>query len=175
MIARCSAERRSNVANVPGRVVCAAVSARKNNLSEAAPAYAVPFEQTLDGVLGFEVVEIGDETARARLPVSDKVRQPFGLLHGGAYAALAESLASAATFQAVANGGNIAVGSSNNTSFFRPVTEGVVNAEGRARHRGRSQWVWDVDFTDEHGRLTATSRVTIAVRPRPGTPPRSDS
>lgn len=175
MIARCSAERRSKVANLQGRVVCAAVSARKNSVREAEEAYGIPWERTLDGTLGFEIVEIGDGTARARFDVTDRVRQPFGLVHGGAYSSLAESLSSAATFQAVADGGNIAMGSSNNTTFFRPVTEGSINAEATARHRGRTQWVWDVEFTDDQGRLTAASRVTIAVRPRPASPPRSGS
>ena len=57
------------------------------------------------------------------------------------------------------------MGQSNHTSFLRPVTEGTVHAEGTPIHRGRTTWVWDVDFTDDEGRLCAASRVTMAVRP----------
>ena len=137
-------------------------------MSEAAPTPPASLEATLDAALGFEYLEVGEELARGRFPVEDRVKQPFGLVHGGAYAALAESLASAATFRAVHSGGNIAVGLSNNTSFMRPVTAGTVHAEARRRHRGRTTWIWDVDFSDDDGRLCATTRVTIAVRPAPG-------
>ena len=132
---------------------------------QAAPTPPARIEDTLDGVLGFERVEVGEELARGRFVVEDRVKQPLGLVHGGAYAALAESLASEATFRAVHPEGMIAVGLSNHTSFLRPATEGTVHAEARRRHRGRTTWVWDVDFTDDNGKLCATTRVTMAVRP----------
>jgi 1,4-dihydroxy-2-naphthoyl-CoA hydrolase len=135
-------------------------------MQTGAPTPPSSLEATLDGVLGFELLEVGEEIARGRFAVEDRVKQPFGLVHGGAFAALAESLASAATFLAVQADGNIAVGLANNTSFLRPATEGVVHAEARRRHRGRTTWVWDVDFTDDGDRVCALSRVTIAVRPR---------
>lgn len=122
---------------------------------------------TLDGALGFEVLELGDSSARGRFEISDAVRQPFGIVHGGAYAAMAETLASAATYATVGPQGNIAAGQSNQTSFLRPASEGTVHAEARCRHSGRSSWIWDVDFTDDAGRLCALSRVTVAVRERP--------
>jgi 1,4-dihydroxy-2-naphthoyl-CoA hydrolase len=109
----------------------------------------------LDGVLGFEVLELGDEHVVGRFPIADRVRQRFGLVHGGAYAALAEMLATEATVRAVHP--EAAMGMSNDTSFLR---------RGRARHRGRTSWVWEIDHTDDEGRLCAISRVTIAVRPR---------
>jgi uncharacterized protein (TIGR00369 family) len=124
-------------------------------------------ENTLDSVLGFELPEVGPELARGRFEVGSRHKQPYGLVHGGVYAALAETVASVATATAVLADGNIAVGSSNYTNFLRPVTAGHVHAEARARHRGRTTWVWDVDMTDDDGRLCATSRVTIAVRPAP--------
>lgn len=124
--------------------------------------------QTLDGALGFEITEIGEELARGRFEVTDAVRQPFGIVHGGAYAAMAETLASATTYRAVQGDGDIAVGQSNHTTFLRPASEGTVHAEACRRHRGRTTWVWDVDFTDDAGRLCALSRVTMAVRPAPG-------
>jgi 1,4-dihydroxy-2-naphthoyl-CoA hydrolase len=124
----------------------------------------VPQEQTLNSVLGFEVLEAGDELARGRFAVTDKTRQPYGLVHGGSYSAAAEWLASVATHLVVSKEGKGAFGQSNHTSFLRPISEGSVHAEARARHRGRTSWIWDVDFSDDEGRLCAISRVTIAVR-----------
>jgi 1,4-dihydroxy-2-naphthoyl-CoA hydrolase len=121
--------------------------------------------RTLDGALGFEITELGEELSRGRFEVTDAVRQPFGVVHGGAFAAFAESLASASTYMAVQSEGNIAMGQSNHTSFLRPASSGTVHAEARRRHRGRTTWVWEVDFTDDEGRLCVLSRVTMAVRP----------
>jgi 1,4-dihydroxy-2-naphthoyl-CoA hydrolase len=126
-----------------------------------------PVEGTLDDMLGFELLEADGERCTARCAVERRVQQPFGLVHGGTYAALAETMVSWATVVAVAPDGNIAVGQSNSTTFLRPVTSGHVNAEGTPRHRGRTTWVWDVDFTDDDGKLCAMSRVTLAVRPAP--------
>lgn len=140
------------------------------------PLEGYPVPDTLDAQLGFELLEVGAERARARFAVAKRVQQPFGLVHGGAYAALAESLTSFATYLAVAEAGNMATGQSNSTSFLRPVTAGTVHAEARSLHRGRTTWVWDVDFRDDDGRLCATTRMTLAVRPLPpgaGEPPRS--
>ena len=134
---------------------------------DEAPQPAVPLEQTLDGVIGIETLSIGEDVARSRLAITDAARQPYGLVHGGVYAAMAESLASIATAMAVLGDGNIAVGLSNNTSFMRPATEGYVHAEAKRRHRGRTTWIWDVDMTDDEGRLCATTRVTMAVRANP--------
>jgi 1,4-dihydroxy-2-naphthoyl-CoA hydrolase len=130
------------------------------------PTSKVPWEQTLDGTLGVEVSEWTPEVARGRVAVSEKVMQPYGLVHGGIYATLAETLASMATAAAVHDDGMLAEGLSNHTSFMRPVTQGYVNGEARVRHRGRTTWVWEVDFTDDDGKLCAISRVTMAVRPR---------
>jgi 1,4-dihydroxy-2-naphthoyl-CoA hydrolase len=129
------------------------------------PQPPVALEHTLVGTLGFEFLEAGEEVARGRFAVEDRVRQPYGVVHGGAYAALAESLASFATHLAVSPGGEMAVGLSNHTSFLRPVSQGIVHAEARRRHRGRTTWLWEVDFTDDEGRLCAVTRVTMAVRP----------
>ena len=132
------------------------------------PAFPVPLDQTLDGVLGIETLEVGPETARSRARATNSLKQPFGLVHGGVYAAMAESLASQATATAVwTEDGNIAVGLSNHTSFLRPVFDGYVNAAARRVHRGSTTWVWEVELTDDDGRLCALSRVTMAVRPAP--------
>ena len=134
---------------------------------DAEGGFGVTTEDTLDSHLGFELIEVKEDSARAQVPVTDRVRQPYGLVHGGVYAALAESLASIATAKAVWDDGNIAVGLSNATNFMRPATSGTVHATATRRHRGRTTWVWDVDMTDDEGRMCATTRVTMAVRPRP--------
>lgn len=128
----------------------------------------LPLDATLDGTLGFEALELREDLVRGRVAVADRIRQPYGLVHGGVYAALSESLCSRATYEAVAADGMIAVGMANDTSLLRPVTSGWVNATGRRRHRGRTTWLWEVDLTDDDGRLCAVSRLTLAVRARPG-------
>jgi len=127
------------------------------------PTYAIPMDETLDGMLGFEHLEIGADHASARFEVANKHRQAFGIVHGGVYAALAEGLCSGATYMQVASDGKIAVGSSNFTSFLRPVTHGVVTANARALHSGRTTWVWECEFTNADGKRCAISRVTLAV------------
>jgi 1,4-dihydroxy-2-naphthoyl-CoA hydrolase len=122
---------------------------------------------TLNETLGFEVGDFDEERVAGSFAVADRVRQPFGIVHGGAYSALAETLASVATYMAVHENGEIAVGQSNDTSFLRPVSEGTVHAVGTRRHRGRTSWIWDVEFKDDQERVCAISRVTIAVRPAP--------
>jgi 1,4-dihydroxy-2-naphthoyl-CoA hydrolase len=126
----------------------------------------VPYAEALDGTLGFVVDEIGPDRVAGRIPVTNAVRQRVGLVHGGAYAALAEMLASEGTVSGVLDDGMIGVGLSNDSKFLRPVSEGVVFATGVPLHRGRTTWVWDVTFADEQGRTCAVSRVTIAVRER---------
>jgi uncharacterized protein (TIGR00369 family) len=134
------------------------------------PIDGYPVQGTLDAALGFELLEVTEVLARARFAVTNKVLQPFGLVHGGAYAALAESLTSVATYAAVAADGNIATGQSNNSSFLRPATEGTIHAVAKVLHRGRTSWVWDVEFRDDADKLCAITRMTIAVRPPPAPP-----
>ena len=119
---------------------------------------------TLDETLGFQLTELGPEVAHAHLELDERHRQTLGVVHGGVYAALAESLASHATAATVMADGDLALGLSNLTSFFRPVSGGTIRAEATCLHRGRTTWVWDVRFTEDAGKLCATSRVTVAVR-----------
>jgi 1,4-dihydroxy-2-naphthoyl-CoA hydrolase len=120
-----------------------------------------------DRLYGLELLEISDTEVTARVRVRDEIKQPAGLVHGGVYASIAESLASMATHVAVAGQGEMAMGLSNSTSFLRPVTAGTVNARATRLHRGRTTWVWDVLFTDGAGRSCAVTRMTIAERPVP--------
>jgi uncharacterized protein (TIGR00369 family) len=128
----------------------------------------VPHERTLESHLRRETQEMNEERVVATMSVDDQpVLQPMGIVHGGVYATLAEGMTSEATFHAVYPDGNIAVGMSNQTSFLRPISGGTIHAEARRRHKGRTTWLWEVDFTDDEGRLCALTRVTIAVRPAP--------
>jgi uncharacterized protein (TIGR00369 family) len=129
------------------------------------PGIVVPLDQSFNGLVGLAVSEADEHTARGDLPVRRELMQPWGIVHGGVFATIAESLASWATAMVVLGEGQAAMGLSNNTSFLRPIGEGTIHALATRRHRGRTTWVWDVDMTDDQGRLCASSRVTIAVRP----------
>jgi len=120
-----------------------------------------------DELLGTEWVSDDPERAVARIGVRDELRQPVGLIHGGVFSSVIESLCSRATALAVLPDGMIAMGQAISVSFVRSLTEGGAEVVATARHRGRSTWVWDVDVTDEAGRLCATAQMTIAVRPLP--------
>ena len=121
----------------------------------------------LADLIGLEYLELSGDGAGARVPVSDSILQPAGLVHGGVYAALAESMCSRATWLGVRDDGMAAMGQSNNATFLRPITKGNVNAVATPRHQGRTSWVWDVEITDDDGRLCALVRMTVAVRPMP--------
>jgi 1,4-dihydroxy-2-naphthoyl-CoA hydrolase len=117
--------------------------------------------------LAIEMEQAGDGVIKGRLPVTDEVRQPYGLVHGGAILTLAESLTSFGTWAAVKDDGKLALGQEINASLIRPITEGYVNGTATVRRRGRSAWVWEVEITDDDGRLCALIRATIAVRDAP--------
>lgn len=116
--------------------------------------------------IGYEPTGEPDGSWRAWFEVDDRARQPYGIVHGGMYAALAETVASVGTAMAVIDEGNICVGMSNSTNFLRPATEGIVEAYAVPIHRGRTTWVWDIDMRSGD-RLVARSTVTMAVRPQP--------
>jgi 1,4-dihydroxy-2-naphthoyl-CoA hydrolase len=114
---------------------------------------------------GLVVTELGDGRASGRVEVRNELKQPAGLVHGGVYAAIAESLAAAGTDAAVGAHANVAAGFSTQTSFLRPITAGTIHAAARARHRGRTTWVWDVEISDDAGRVCVLTRATVTVRP----------
>ena len=116
--------------------------------------------------LGIEVTEVGDDFIRGTMPVGPKTVQPFGLLHGGANAMLAETLASIAANYCV-DEQYFCVGMEINCNHVRAVREGEVVGTARPLHLGRRSQVWDVRIEDADGRLVAISRMTISVVPRP--------
>ena len=134
------------------------------------PLMSTPFEGWpvgFDRLYGLELLSYSDEEVRAQVKVRDELRQPAGLVHGGVFASIAETLASMATWVAVHEQGQSAQGLSNQTSFLRPIVDGTIHAVARRRHKGRTTWVWEVEITDDADRLCALVRMTIAVRELP--------
>jgi 1,4-dihydroxy-2-naphthoyl-CoA hydrolase len=117
-----------------------------------------------DRLYGLRIESCTDEEVRASVAVRDEIKQPLGLVHGGVFASIAESIASFGTWQGVHQDGHTAQGLSNQTSFLRPILAGTIHAVARRRHRGRTTWVWEVDIMDDADRLCALVRMTIAVR-----------
>ena len=123
-----------------------------------------PLQMTgFDALYGLEILSLGDDEATAKARVRDGIRQPAGLVHGGVFASIAESLTAFATSMAVREDGRGAQGLSSQTSFLRPIFAGTIHARARRRHRGRTTWVWEVDLIDDTGRLCALARVTVAA------------
>jgi 1,4-dihydroxy-2-naphthoyl-CoA hydrolase len=120
-----------------------------------------------DALLGTEWLDDDPDHARVRIAIRDELRQPVGLLHGGVMSSLVESICSRATALVVMDEGMMAMGQSISVSFIRPVTEGHAEVHARARHRGRTTWVWDAEVRDAEDRLCAMAQMTIAVRPIP--------
>lgn len=120
---------------------------------------------TLLSTLDIEIVESSKERVVARMPVGPKVHQPFGLLHGGASVALAETVASMAGHMQVDHTKETVVGIEINANHLRGMRDGVVTAVATPVHIGRRTHVWDVRITDEQGRMVCISRCTLAVVP----------
>jgi 1,4-dihydroxy-2-naphthoyl-CoA hydrolase len=134
------------------------------------PSPLIPLDRTFEGFLGLEWLDLTPESTHVQFHVRENLKQPLGLMHGGIYAAVAETVASVATVNNVWRDGLVGSGLSNYSSFLRPITEGVVDVRGRLRGHDDSEWTWSHDFRDERGKLCALVDVTIAVRPAP-TPP----
>ncbi len=116
--------------------------------------------------IGTQWIDFDPDNASAKIEVERRHLQPYGIVHGGVYSTLAESICSAATYSAVREDGMVAMAQSNDTTFLLPISEGTINATAKTRHRGRTTWIWDVEIVDDDGRVCALSRMTIAVRPR---------
>jgi len=116
--------------------------------------------------LGMRITDVGDDYLRGTMPVDARTKQPFGLLHGGASVALAESLGSLAGTMCLDATKEMAVGLDINANHVRAITEGVVTGTARPLHLGRSTQVWEIRIEDERGKLVCISRLTLAVVPR---------
>ena len=120
---------------------------------------------TLNEALGIRLTEIGDDFLRGTMPVDARTKQPFGLLHGGASVALAETLGSLGGWLALPPDGGRVVGLEINANHVRAVREGEVTGTARALHLGRATQVWEIRIEDGEGRLCCVSRITLAVVP----------
>jgi len=120
-----------------------------------------------DALVGTEWLDDDPDHARVRIELRDELRQPVGLLHGGVMSTLVESICSRATALAVLGEGMMAMGQSISVNFIRPVTAGGAEITAKARHRGRTTWVWDAEIVNDEGKLCALAQMTIAVRPIP--------
>ena len=119
--------------------------------------------ETLLSTLGIEIVEASKERVVGRMPVGPKVHQPFGLLHGGASVALAETVASTAGWMQVDHEKETVVGLEINANHVRPAHTGIVTGTARPVHLGGRTQVWIIDIVNEAGKLVCTSRLTMAV------------
>ena len=120
---------------------------------------------TLMQSLGIVFTELGDGYLRATMPVDARTHQPYGLLHGGASVALAETLGSSAGILMAP--GQAVVGLEINANHLRAVRSGVVTGTARPQHLGRSTQVWDIRIEDAAGKPVCISRITLAVLPQP--------
>jgi 1,4-dihydroxy-2-naphthoyl-CoA hydrolase len=121
--------------------------------------------ETLVQTLGIDILEATKDRVVARMPVQARVHQPFGLLHGGASVALAETVASIGAFLNAAENGMNAVGLEINANHLRGKRDGVVTAVAVPLHKGRSTHVWEIRISDETDQLVCISRCTLAIVP----------
>lgn len=120
--------------------------------------------RTLMQAIDIRITEIGDDHLTGTMPVDDRTRQPYGILHGGASVALAETLGSSAAMLCCEEG-TAAVGLEINANHLRAVREGTVTGTARPIHIGRSTQVWEIRIVNDAGELTCISRLTMAVVP----------
>jgi 1,4-dihydroxy-2-naphthoyl-CoA hydrolase len=125
------------------------------------------FRTSLPQHLGIEFTELGPDFLRGRMPVDDRTRQPFGILHGGASVALAETLGSIAAGLVVDPDKYRVVGQEINANHVRAVTDGFVIGTTRPLHLGKRSHVWEIRIVDEQDRLVCISRITMFVTEKP--------
>jgi 1,4-dihydroxy-2-naphthoyl-CoA hydrolase len=120
--------------------------------------------RTLMGALDIHITEIGEDYLRGTMPVDARTHQPYGILHGGASVALAETLGSTASMLCCEDG-RAAVGLEINANHLRAVRDGIVTGTARPIHVGRSTQVWEIRIENDAGELTCIARLTMAVVP----------
>ena len=126
------------------------------------PVLPQDFTSSFDNEIGLEFTELGPDGARAQLAVRPKLLQPMGLVHGGVYCSIIESVASVSAYTWLsANGGGNVVGVNNNTDFLRSISAGTLTAVSTPIHRGRRQQLWLVTVTDEQHRTVARGQVRL--------------
>ncbi len=124
-------------------------------------------KNTMSEPLGILFTEVGDGFMKATMPVNSNTHQPYGLLHGGASAALAETIGSVASWASIDREKQICVGIEINCNHVRGKKDGMVTATVTPLHVGATTHVWDIKITDERGKLVCISRLTVAVLKKP--------
>ena len=122
-------------------------------------------QASMPGFVGIEFTEAGPDSVSARMPVSERTRQPYGRLHGGASVVLAETVGSIAASHAVDRTRFATVGMEINANHVRPVYDGYVHATATAVNIGRTTQIWSIRIVDDTGKLVCVSRLTMAVIP----------
>lgn len=117
--------------------------------------------------LDIQFSEITDESLSATMPVDERTKQPFGILHGGASVVLAETVGSVASNLVIGQGDFLPVGLEINANHLRPVTDGRVTAKCTAIHIGKKSHVWDIRLTNSEGKMVCVSRLTVAIIEKP--------
>jgi len=124
------------------------------------------FVQNMVVGLGIRFTEISADSLSATMPVDERTRQPFGILHGGASVVLAESLGSIASNLVIGPGDYVGVGLEVNANHIRPVKDGHVTGVCSPIHLGSKTHVWDIRIFDKRGKLNCISRLTVAIVPK---------
>ena len=125
-------------------------------------------KDTMGEFLGMKFTEVGDNYLKASMPVNNRTRQPYGLLHGGASVALAETLGSVASAYVIDHETMMCVGLEINANHIKSVRDGFVIGTAMPVHLGATTHVWDIRLHDEGGSLVCISRLTVAIRARKG-------
>jgi 1,4-dihydroxy-2-naphthoyl-CoA hydrolase len=123
-------------------------------------------KNTIEGHLGIRITDIGDDYIKASMPVDQRTRQPFGILHGGASVVLAESLGSLASYLCLKSEDQIAVGLEVNANHLRAVSEGEVLGWVKPIHLGKQLHVWEIKIYNSQEKLVCISRLTVAIVPK---------
>ena len=123
-------------------------------------------KETMASYLDMEWTEIGEDYLKLSMPVNEKTKQPYGILHGGASCALAETIGSVASALVIDREKNICVGLEINANHIRSAKDGIVTGHCTPLHLGRSTHVWDIKIYDENEKLVCVSRLTVAILPK---------
>ena len=120
----------------------------------------------ISALLGIEFTEIGEDYLKAKMPVDERTKQPFGILHGGASCVLAETLGSVASWMCIDPSKKFAAGLEINASHLRSATDGYVTGICKPVRLGRGVHVWDIETFRDDGKINCTSRLTVIIKDR---------
>jgi 1,4-dihydroxy-2-naphthoyl-CoA hydrolase len=126
----------------------------------------IPTSSQLGGAaasLGIELVEIGDDFLKGKMPVDQRTTQPYGILHGGSSCVLAETLGSVAANLCISEAGLVGVGQSLSVNHLRPASKGYVWATAKPKHIGRKSQVWEIEIVDDAGKPTCLAVLSVAT------------